>query len=187
MRKVYWKSNLVHALFITHFRDSNFKYKMKRLQIPQNSVREVAAVKKFYVHEIAPVDLSKIYFLKNAKKTCKPSNRDLNRDWKSTYQNTEENALYYKKRKIPIYLTKTALKRTSNAIFNMKRINLDESWLNRSVASNTTFRWKKLCLHTSKPLRKKYRSSHQRCSVTKSVLRYFAKFTGKNLCQSLSF
>ena len=37
--------------------------------------------KKFYVHEIAAVDLSKIYFLKNAKKTCKPNNRDLNRDW----------------------------------------------------------------------------------------------------------
>ena len=35
---------------------------------------------KFYVHEIATVDLPKIYFLKNAKKTCKPNNRDLNRD-----------------------------------------------------------------------------------------------------------
>ena len=53
---------------------------MKRLQIPQNSVREVAAVKKFYVHEIASVDLPKIYFLKKPKKTCKPSSRDLNRD-----------------------------------------------------------------------------------------------------------
>ena len=37
--------------------------------------------KKFYGHEIAAVDLLKIYFLKNAKKTCKPNNRDLNRDW----------------------------------------------------------------------------------------------------------
>ena len=37
--------------------------------------------KKFYVHEIAAVDLSKIYFLKNAMKTCKPNNRNLNRDW----------------------------------------------------------------------------------------------------------
>ena len=37
--------------------------------------------KKFYVHEIATVDLSKIYFMKNAKKTCKPNNRDLTRDW----------------------------------------------------------------------------------------------------------
>ena len=30
-----------------------------------------------------------------------------------------------------------------------------------------------------------YRSSHQRCSVKKGVLRNFAKFTGKHLCQSL--
>ena len=31
------------------------------------------------------------------------------------------------------------------------------------------------------------RSSHQRCSVRKGVLISFAKFTGKHLCQSLSF
>ena len=31
------------------------------------------------------------------------------------------------------------------------------------------------------------RSSHQRCSVRKSVLRDFAKFAGKHLCQSLFF
>ena len=37
--------------------------------------------KKFYVHEIAAVDLSRIYFLKNAKIKFKPNNRDLNRDW----------------------------------------------------------------------------------------------------------
>ena len=49
---------------------------MKRLQIPQKLVYG-----KFYVHEIAAVDLSKIYFLKNAKKTFKPNNRDWNRDW----------------------------------------------------------------------------------------------------------
>ena len=48
---------------------------MKRLQIPQKLVYG-----KFYVHGIAAVNLSKNYFLKNAKKTCKPSNRDLNRD-----------------------------------------------------------------------------------------------------------
>ena len=45
------------------------------MQIPQGLVYE-----KFYVHEIAAVDLSTIYFVKNAKKTCKPDNRDLNRD-----------------------------------------------------------------------------------------------------------
>ena len=31
------------------------------------------------------------------------------------------------------------------------------------------------------------RSSHQRCSVRKDVLRNFPKFTGKHLCQSLFF
>ena len=31
------------------------------------------------------------------------------------------------------------------------------------------------------------RSSHRRCSVGKGVLRSFAKFTGKHLCQSLYF
>ena len=46
---------------------------------------------KFYLHEkklrkrIATVNLSKIYFLKNAKKTCKSNNRDLNRDWKKRF------------------------------------------------------------------------------------------------------
>ena len=30
-----------------------------------------------------------------------------------------------------------------------------------------------------------YRSSHQRCSIKKGVLRNFPKFTGKHLCQSL--
>ena len=33
----------------------------------------------------------------------------------------------------------------------------------------------------------KCRSSHQRCSVIKGVLRNFAKFTGKHLCQGLFF
>ena len=32
-----------------------------------------------------------------------------------------------------------------------------------------------------------YRSSDQKCSVKKGVLRNFAKFTGKHLCQSLFF
>ena len=34
---------------------------------------------------------------------------------------------------------------------------------------------------------RKFRSSHQRCSVKKDVLRNFAKITGKHLCQSLFF
>ena len=32
-----------------------------------------------------------------------------------------------------------------------------------------------------------YRSSHQRCSMKKGVLRNFTKFPGKHLCQSLFF
>ena len=32
-----------------------------------------------------------------------------------------------------------------------------------------------------------YRRSHQTCFVEKGVLRNFAKFTGKHLCQSLIF
>ena len=57
--------------------------KSRKLQILQKLVYEKFYVheKKIYVHEIAAVDLSKIYFLKNAKKTCKLNQRDLNRDW----------------------------------------------------------------------------------------------------------
>ena len=32
-----------------------------------------------------------------------------------------------------------------------------------------------------------FRSSHQRCSIKKGVLRIFARFTGKHLCRSLFF
>ena len=60
---------------------------MKRLQTPQKRVYE-----KFYVHEIAAVNLSKIYSLKNVKKTCKPNNRDLNRDW--TIETLEQGVKY---------------------------------------------------------------------------------------------
>ena len=42
---------------------------MKRLEIPQKLVYE-----KFYVHEIAALNLSKIDLLKNAKKTYKQNN-----------------------------------------------------------------------------------------------------------------
>ena len=37
-------------------------------------------MKKFYIYEIAAVNLSKIDFLKNAKKTCKPNNHNLTRN-----------------------------------------------------------------------------------------------------------
>ena len=39
-----------------------------------------AVAKKIYVDENAAINLSKIYFPKNAKKTCKPNNRHLNGD-----------------------------------------------------------------------------------------------------------
>ena len=48
---------------------------MKKLRIPKKPVYE-----KFYVREIVAVNLSKNYLLKNAKKTCKQNNHDLNRD-----------------------------------------------------------------------------------------------------------
>ena len=46
---------------------------MTRLEIPRNLV---TYTKKFYVRENAAVNLSKVYSLKKAKKTCKPNNRD---------------------------------------------------------------------------------------------------------------
>ena len=75
--KVLWALNRQAKIFL-----SNFKHKMKRLQIPQKLVYE-----KFYVHKKILLTrncrrtLIQIYFLKNAKKTGKPNNCDLNRDW----------------------------------------------------------------------------------------------------------
>ena len=54
---------------------------MKRLQIPPKHMSEKFCVhEKILPREIAAVNLSKIYLLKNARKTCKLNNRDLNRD-----------------------------------------------------------------------------------------------------------
>ena len=61
---------------VRHFRNSNLKHKMKRLQVWEKLAHE-----KIYVQEIAAVILSKIYLLKNAKNRCKSNNRDVNRDW----------------------------------------------------------------------------------------------------------
>ena len=47
-----------------------------------------------------------------------------------------------------------------------------------------------LTRNIAQPFKQKWaqnRSSHQGCSVRKGVLRNFAKFTGKHLCQSLFF
>ena len=69
---------------------------MKRLQIPQKNLctESFTYTKKFCAHEIASVDLSKIYFLKNAKKTCKPNNCDLSCDWKRCF-NVKSSTYYF--------------------------------------------------------------------------------------------
>ena len=64
---------------------NNFKQEMKRLKMKCKSrktlcTKKFTYTKKFYIHEIAAVDLSDLYFLKNAKETCKPNNRNLNCD-----------------------------------------------------------------------------------------------------------
>ena len=52
---------------------------MKKLQIPQKVVYgkfyggNFVYTQIIYVHEFAAVNLSKIYFLRNAKKICKPN------------------------------------------------------------------------------------------------------------------
>ena len=48
--------------------------------------------------------LQKIYCLKNANKTCKPNNCDLNRDWKREYK------------RVSNVFRKTLLRRVQNAI-----------------------------------------------------------------------
>ena len=58
---------------------------IKRLQVQPKLMYEVAVVKNLYVSETAAVNLSKIYILKNAKKTRKPNKRGLNRDWKTNF------------------------------------------------------------------------------------------------------
>ena len=47
--------------------------------------------------------------------------------------------------------------------------------------------YKFIIIHLNFPNNLKYRSSHRRCSVRKGVLKNFAKFTRKNLCQACNF
>ena len=95
--------------------------------------------------------------------------------------------------------------------FHSGRIHDKWTWLN-SILSNTHFSWEFLMWIASKrdrvsrglfdtpnfylshflilPFSQQHwsvRSSHQRCSIEKSALKNFAKFTGKYLCQSLFF
>ena len=51
-------------------------------------------------------------------------------------------SLYCKKQRIPIYLTKTVLKRTSNAMFNMKKVDLDDRHWTRRLLLSAYISWK---------------------------------------------
>ena len=79
MGKFQRKGNLEHKLRI--FRSSNFKHKMKKLQIPQRLVNE-----NFYGHEkILRTRNCRCKFIKNFlteknKENIKPNNRHLHRD-----------------------------------------------------------------------------------------------------------
>ena len=54
------------------------------------------------------------------------------------------------------------------------------------VTFDVDFRWAKVSFDWFLPIHFiRYRSSHQRCSIRKNVLRNFTKFTGKHLRQSL--
>ena len=80
MGKFYWKSNLEHKLRIFEIVILNKKWKDCKSR-KNLCAKNFTHPKKIYLHKIAAVNLSKIYFLKNATKTCKPNNRDLNREW----------------------------------------------------------------------------------------------------------
>ena len=75
--KFYWKINLEHKLRVFEIKILSARWKDYKSR--KNLCTKLPS-KKFYVHENATVNLSKIYLLKNAKKTCKPNNLDLNGD-----------------------------------------------------------------------------------------------------------
>ena len=61
--------------------------------------------KKINVYETAAVNLSKVYFLKNAKKICKTNNHDLNRGWKIYYHvKTAASRTFAFSRKYNVYI-----------------------------------------------------------------------------------
>ena len=79
MSKFSWKNNLEYTLRIFEIVILNTTWKEYN-SCKNFCTKNFTCTKKFYVHEIAAVNLSKIYFLKNAKKTRKPNNFDLNHD-----------------------------------------------------------------------------------------------------------
>ena len=61
-------------------------------------------------------------------------------------------------------------------------------WINQQFCNSPIHHHEKSAYHmlfTKHNIEPIFRSSHQRCSMKKSVLRNFTKFTGKHLCQSL--
>ena len=79
-----------------------------------------------------------------------------------------------------------------------KRSILDVRLRSEYASGTVNYIWKRLHLRCSTPFGislenivnyfcKRLRSSHQWCSVRKSVLRNLIKLTGKHLCQSLLF
>ena len=80
-----------------HFQISNFKQIKKTVNPAKACTRKILRRRrKFYVQKIAAANLSNIYFLKNAKKTCKPNNRDLHYD-RINDQRRQTTKSYWKK------------------------------------------------------------------------------------------
>ena len=107
---------------------------MKKLQILQKLVHE-----KFYVHEIAAMNLSKLCFLKNPKK----NNRHLNCDW--IIYNMIFNKKYFKLcNTIVVIMTKRMINRYSKEIFRASS-NCYKDNMKTSVVAIETFFKKRLC------------------------------------------
>ena len=73
MRKFQRKSDLEHLLRIFEKVISNTKRKAEKSG-EGFCVKKYTDTKKFYIPQIAAVNLSTIYFLKDSKKACKPNN-----------------------------------------------------------------------------------------------------------------
>ena len=81
--------------------------------------------------------------------------------------------------------TKTRCEINTGTTFRFRRFHMAAHENTRNKKAEVTFFGVLLVFFCEELLRD--RSSHRRCSVRKGVLRNFAKFTGKHLCQSLFF
>ena len=84
MSNLQWKSKLDNKSRTIEIVILNTKWKDCKSR-KNLCTKNFTYTRKFYVHEITAVSLSKVYFLKNSKETCKPSNCDLNRDWNNKF------------------------------------------------------------------------------------------------------